>query len=246
MPLNETVILLDIEGTISSIDFVKNELFPYVKENLEEYILKNWDDKIFQVDLELLRAQAIEDSNLEGFIPIETGDNAKKSVINNILWQMSNDRKSTALKQLQGHIWKKGYENNDICGDLYADVMPVLSELTGMGKTIYTYSSGSTEAQKYLFEYSMYGNVSSIFTKYFDTKIGPKYSDLSYKNIAGEIGVSCNEILFLTDVLIEAEAAIKAGCNSYLVVRPGNAPLDPEKSSKFKIIKTLDELLEIE
>jgi len=243
MPVNENVILLDIEGTITSISFVKDTLFPYVTEVLEDYVKKYWDDESFQQDLELLRAQAVIDSNIEGFVPISTGDNAKKSVINNVLWQMTNDKKTTALKQLQGHIWKDGYESGLLKGHLYEDVLPVLNKLTDLGKKIYTYSSGSTKAQELLFQYSIYGDVSSIFLKYFDTKMGPKGSETSYANIASELNVNCSDILFLTDVIVEAEAAIKAGCNSILLVRPGNAPLDPEKSSKFRIIKTLDELL---
>jgi len=244
MPVNENVILLDIEGTITSISFVKDTLFPYVTKVLEDYIEKYWNDESFQQDLELLRAQAVIDSNVEGFVPISTGDNAKKSVINNVLWQMTNDKKTTALKQLQGHIWKDGYESGLLRGHLYEDVLPVLNKLTDFGKKIYTYSSGSTKAQEYLFQYSMYGDVSGIFLKYFDTRMGPKGSETSYTNIANEINVNCSDILFLTDVVVEAEAAVKAGCNSILLVRPGNAPLDPEKSSKFRIIKTLDELLE--
>lgn len=244
MPVNENVILLDIEGTITSISFVKDTLFPYVTEVLEDYVEKYWNDEKFQQDLELLRAQAVIDSNIEGCVPISTGDNAKKSVINNVLWQMTNDKKTTALKQLQGHIWKDGYESGLLRGHLYEDVLPVLNKLSDLGKKIYTYSSGSTKAQEYLFQYSIYGDVSGIFLKYFDTKMGPKGSETSYANIANEINVNCSDILFLTDVIAEAEAAIKAGCNSILLVRPGNAPLDPEKSSKFRIIKTLDELLE--
>ncbi|CAH1721220.1 unnamed protein product [Aphis gossypii] len=248
MPLNENVILLDIEGTITSISFVKDTLFPYVSTVLEDYIEKHWNDESFQQDLELLRAQAVIDSNVEGFVPISSGNdnNAKKSVINNVLWQMKYDKKTTALKQLQGHIWKDGYESGLLKGHLYEDVLPVLNKLTDLGKKIYTYSSGSTEAQEYLFQYSMYGDVSSIFLKYFDTKMGPKGSETSYINIANEINVNCSDILFLTDVVAEAEAAVKAGCNSILLARPGNAPLDSEKSSKFRIIKTLDELLKIE
>jgi len=243
MPLNEAVILLDIEGTITSISFVKDILFPYVFKVLEDYINKHWDDASFQDDLELLHLQAANDSNLEGFVPIITGSNAKQSVINNVLWQMNSDRKTTALKNLQGHIWKDGYKSGFLRGHLYEDVLPVLKKLTELGKQIYTYSSGSTEAQEYLFQYSMYGDVSDVFVKYFDTKMGPKGSETSYKNIAIDIGVKCSDILFLTDVLVEAEAAIKAGCNSALVVRPGNAVLDSKKSSTFKIITSLDELL---
>lgn len=243
MLLNKRVILLDIEGTITSIRFVKDTLFPYVTEVLEDYINKHWDDPEFQDNLELLRAQAANDTDIQGFVPIDTGVNAKKSVIDNVLWQMSIDRKTTALKQLQGHIWKDGYENGLLRGHLYDDVLPVLNKLTDLGKQVYTYSSGSTEAQKYLFKYSIYGDVSGLFLKYFDTKIGPKGSDTSYKNIASDINVNCSDILFLTDVLVEAEAAVNAGCSSALLIRPGNAPLDLEKSSKFKIVKTLDELL---
>lgn len=241
--MNETVLLLDIEGTITSISFVKDTLFPFVKEVLRDYIEKNWEDDDFQLDLELLRSQSIMDSNLEGFVPISSDDNAKESVINNVLWQMSTDRKTTALKQLQGHIWVDGYESGLLKGHLYEDVLPVLNKLTDLGKKIYTYSSGSTQAQEYLFRYSKYGDVSSVFLKYFDTKMGLKGSEISYKNIAKDINVNCSNILFLTDVLAEAEAAKKAGCNAALLVRPGNAPLNPEKSSEFKIMNTLDDLL---
>jgi len=245
MPLNERVILLDIEGTITSIAFVKDTLFPYVTEVLEDYVNKHWDEPGFQSDLELLRAQALNDSSngVMGFVPIDAGANAKKSVVDNVLWQMNSDRKTTALKQLQGHVWKDGYESGHLRGHLYEDVLPVLNKLTELGKQIYTYSSGSTEAQEYLFQYSVYGDVSGTFIKYFDTKMGPKGSDASYKNIARDINANCSDILFLTDVLAEAQAAVAAGCSSALLVRPGNAPLDPEKSSKFKIMKTLDELL---
>lgn len=244
MPLDETVILLDIEGTITSISFVKDTLFPYVFNVLEDYISKHWDDDSFKNDLELLHTQAAIDCNMDGFVPIYTGIHEKQSVIDNVRWQMSIDRKTTALKQLQGHILKDGYENGVLKGHLYEDVLDVLNKLTNMGKKIYTYSSGSVDAQKYLFQYSMYGDVSSIFVKYFDTKMGPKCSDTSYRNIANELSVNCNDILFLTDVLVEAEAALQAGCNSAILVRPGNAPLDPDKSSKFKIMKTLNELIE--
>lgn len=241
--MNESVLILDIEGTITSISFVKDTLFPYVKEVLKDYIEKYWDDDDFQLDLELLRSQAKSDSNVDGFVPITSDDNAKESVINNVLWQMSTDRKTTALKQLQGHIWVDGYESGRLKGHLYEDVLPVLNKLTKSGKAIYTYSSGSTTAQEYLFRYSKYGNVSSVFKKYFDTRMGPKGSDTSYTNIAKEINVNCSHILFLTDILTEAEAAKKAGCNAALLDRPGNSPLDPVRSSKFKIMKTLDDLL---
>jgi len=243
MSLNEKVILLDIEGTITSTLFIKDRLFQYIVQHLEDYVEKNWDDPSFKEDLKLLRAQAIKDSNKKGFLPIRTGDNVQSSVVNNVLWQMSVQGKSTALKQLQGNIWKEGYEVGTLRGHLFEDVLPFFDKLTKLGKQIYTYSSGSTEAQHLLFTYSTFGNVSNMITKYFDSKIGPKTSDTSYKNIANDINVKCSDILFLTDVLDEAEAAVKAGCNSYIVVRPGNADLDPERSSKFKIIWSLDELL---
>lgn len=246
MPVNETVVLVDIEGTITSISFVKDTLFPYVTRVLDDYVNEHWDDAGFQADLESLRAQASTDTGAAGFVPISTGsdEKARKSVVDNVLWQMSTDRKTTALKQLQGRVWKDGYESGILEGHLYDDVLPVLNELIESGKTICTYSSGSTEAQKYLFRYSVYGDVSGVITKYFDTKMGPKGSETSYVNIADDLNVKDRgDILFLTDVLGEAEAARKAGCNTVLLVRPGNAPLDPEKSAKFKTVQTLRELL---
>ncbi|XP_050526046.1 enolase-phosphatase E1 [Daktulosphaira vitifoliae] len=246
MITNQTVILLDIEGTITPMNFVKDVLFPYITSVLEDYINTNWHEKEFKEDLELLKQQAQFDLSLPGFVPIENdkGNIQKESIKNNILWQMKNDRKTTALKQLQGHIWKYGYESNNLVGDIFSDVPPVLSELIDKGKKIYTYSSGSTEAQKYLFQYSCWGNISSLFTKYFDTKIGSKQEETSYQNIAKEIGVKCDDILFLTDVVEEAEAANRAGCNVVILIRPGNSLQDPEKISKFMTMKTLDPLVE--
>lgn len=242
----QSVILLDIEGTITPIHFVKNKLFPYVTSVLEEYLNAHWQDKELKEDIELLKLQAQFDSNIPGFVPIinDKGEVQKESLKNNILWQMKNDRKTTALKQLQGHIWRYGYESNELVGDIFSDVPPVLGELLDKGKTIYTYSSGSTEAQKYLFQYSCWGNISSLFTKYFDTKMGFKHEETSYQNIAKEIGVKCEDILFLTDIVDEAEAAVKAGCSAAILIRPGNSPQDPERTSRFITMKTLDPLIE--
>ncbi|XP_048401244.1 enolase-phosphatase E1 isoform X2 [Stegostoma tigrinum] len=166
--------LLDIEGTTTPISFVK----------------------------------AKDDKELEGAVLIPewcSGENADKEqaleiVTNNILWQMSQDRKTTALKQLQGHMWREAFLHGELKGEVYKDVAPAIKEWRKEGKKVYIYSSGSVEAQKLLFGYSVEGDLLELFDGHFDTKIGSKVKAESYREIARNIGCSTDNILFLTDV----------------------------------------------
>ncbi|XP_078070857.1 enolase-phosphatase E1 isoform X2 [Mustelus asterias] len=224
-------------------------LFSYVKEHVKGYLHAHWHEKECQEDVELLRKQAKDDKQLDGAVLIPelcSGENADKeqaikTVINNILWQMSQDRKTTALKQLQGHMWKEAYVRGEVKGEVYEDVVPAIKEWKKAGKKVYIYSSGSVEAQKLLFGYSVEGDLLKLFDGHFDTKIGSKVEMESYRRIAQDIGCSTDNILFLTDVIKEARAAEQAGVQVTLVVRPGNAELTEEEMSR-SIITTFAEL----
>ncbi|XP_067845917.1 enolase-phosphatase E1 isoform X3 [Heptranchias perlo] len=218
-------------------------------ENVKEYLHAHWEEKECQEDVELLRKQAKDDKELDGAVLIPescSGDNADKeqaiqTVTNNILWQMSWDRKTTALKQLQGHMWREAYERGEIKGEVYEDVVPAIKEWRKACKKVYIYSSGSVEAQKLLFEYSVEGDLLELFDGHFDTKIGYKVEMESYRRIAQNIGCSTENILFLTDVTKEARAAEQAGVQVTIVVRPGNAELTEEERSHS--ITSFSELL---
>ncbi|KAM9677889.1 enolase-phosphatase E1 isoform 3-T4 [Trichechus inunguis] len=216
VPAEVTVILLDIEGTTTPIAFVKDTLFPYIKENIKEYLQTHWEEEECQQDVSLLRKQAEEDSHLDGAVPIPAASGngeddlqqAIQAVVDNVCWQMSLDRKTTALKQLQGHMWKAAFTAGCMKAEFFEDVVPAVRKWREAGMKVYIYSSGSVEAQKLLFGHSTEGDILEsplfvqLFDGHFDTKIGHKVESESYRKIADSIGCSTNNILFLTDVTL--------------------------------------------
>ncbi|XP_064602924.1 enolase-phosphatase E1-like [Liolophura sinensis] len=243
------VLLLDIEGTTTPISFVKDKLFPYVRENVETYLTNHFAEEECVGDVTALRELAAKDvaDGVEGAVAIPGAESPQdavvKAVVDSVGWQMNQDRKSTALKQLQGHIWREAYKQGKVKGELFDDVAPAIKQLVEDGKKVYIYSSGSTEAQKLLFAHSTEGDLSESLTGYFDTNVGSKTESDSYKKISEEVGVKPEEILFLTDIPQEASAAVKAGMKSQLVVRPGNAALTEDDKKNFPYIESFDELL---
>ncbi|KAM9142575.1 enolase-phosphatase E1 [Pangshura tecta] len=250
VPAEVAVILLDIEGTTTPITYVKDTLFPYIKDNVKEYLRAHWEEEECQQDISLLRKQAEEDSNLNGVVPIplETGNGEDEveqviqAVVDNVHWQMSLDRKTTALKQLQGHMWRAAYATGLMKGEFFQDVVPAIRKWREAGMKVYIYSSGSVEAQKLLFGYSTEGDILELFDGHFDTKIGNKVESESYRRIASSIGCSTNNVLFLTDVTREANAAEEADMHVAVVVRPGNAGLTDDEKSYYSLITSFNEL----
>ncbi|XP_006010154.1 enolase-phosphatase E1 [Latimeria chalumnae] len=242
-----SVLLLDIEGTTTPITFVKDVLFPYIRQNIKHYLNEHWDEVECQQDVQLLRKQAEDDSRVDGVVPIlsdsEDQTQVIQTVIDNVLWQMSLDRKTTALKQLQGHMWRSGYATGKLKGELYSDVVPALREWRKAGKKVYIYSSGSVEAQKLLFGYSTEGDVLELFDGHFDTKIGHKVESESYRRIAEAVGYFPINVLFLTDVTREAKAAEEAGFQVGVVMRPGNAELTEDEKSHYSLITSFSKLI---
>ncbi|MXQ87974.1 hypothetical protein E5288_WYG022509 [Bos mutus] len=225
-------------------------LFPYVKENVEEYLQTHWEEEECQQDVRLLRKQAEEDSHLDGAVPIPaaSGNGADdpqwmiQAVVDNVYWQMSLDRKTTALKQLQGHMWRAAFKAGHMKAEFFEDVVPAVRKWREAGMKVYVYSSGSVEAQKLLFGHSTEGDILELVDGHFDTKIGHKVESESYQKIASSIGCSTNNILFLTDVSREASAAEEAGVHVAVVVRPGNAGLTDDEKTHFSLITSFSEL----
>ncbi len=142
-----------------------------------------------------------------------------------LLWLMDRDRKSTALKSLQGKIWKAGFESGELKGTLFADVPDALARWAAESK-VAIYSSGSVEAQQLLFRYSNYGDLTPHISAYFDTRIGPKKESASYAAIATAMGVAPCEAIFFSDIVAELDAAREAGFATRLMIREGNTPVE--------------------
>lgn len=215
--------LLDVEGTVAPISLVTEHLFPYARKHLPQYLKENLNNPDVQDDLRLLaeenRAEASEDAPTFG-IEIRNELHARAY----LLWLMDRDRKSTALKSLQGKVWKEGFEAGELKGMLFADVLPAFERWSELAK-IAVYSSGSVEAQKLLFTYSDYGDVTPLISGYFDTHTGPKSDATSYRAIAAAMKVASAEVIFFSDVVKELDAAREAGFDTQLVTREGNAPV---------------------
>jgi enolase-phosphatase E1 len=137
---------------------------------------------------------------------------------------MDRDRKSTAIKSMQGKIWKRGFESGELKGTLFDDVPAALARWAAKAR-VAIYSSGSADAQQLLFRYSNYGDLTPLIADYFDTRTGPKAESDSYVAIAGTMEVAPEDVLFVSDAVRELDGAREAGCATRLAVRPGNPPV---------------------
>uniref|UniRef100_H0WKV4 Enolase-phosphatase 1 n=1 Tax=Otolemur garnettii TaxID=30611 RepID=H0WKV4_OTOGA len=247
VPAEVTVILLDIEGTTTPIAFVKDTLFPYIKENVKEYLQTHWEEEECQQDVSLLRKQAEEDAHLDGAVPIPAASGngvddlqeTIQAVVDNVCWQMSVDRKTTALKQLQGHMWRGAFT----AGRMKAEYVLMLAQTFHQPQTQICFSKNRGVRQRGLV-YSEFFLLLSVqlVDGHFDTKIGHKVESESYRKIASSIGCSTNNILFLTDVTPEASAAEEADVHVAVVVRPGNAGLTDDEKTYYSLITSFSEL----
>lgn len=223
-------VILDIEGTICPITFVKHTLYPYFTERLPAFLgnlhfplANDSQDPIVQVLADL---------------PYNTASEVEQH-FNDLV---ARDVKDPVLKTLQGYIWKQGYEDGEITAPIYPDSIKFIRSASA-SKKIYIYSSGSVKAQKLLFAY-VDDNGTSIdlnhhVSGYFDiTTSGYKQEKSSYENILKSINQEPSSTLFLSDSQLEVQAALDAGLQSKIVKRPGNAPVD----DKYDAIHSLSEL----
>jgi len=201
-------ILTDIEGTTSSLSFVKDVLFPYARQHIGEFVRKHADGGSIDSQLNAVRAEAGEDLDIE-------------AVIATLEQWIDEDRKITPLKSLQGLLWETGYQQGDFTGHIYPDAYTALEHWKQQGIDLYVYSSGSVYAQKLLFGHTAFGDLNQLFSGYFDTNIGPKIEPGSYRRIAAETGIAADEILFLSDIEAELDAAREAGMQTAWLVRGG-------------------------
>ncbi|KAK3028409.1 hypothetical protein RJ639_039619 [Escallonia herrerae] len=217
-------IILDIEGTTTPISFVTDVLFPYARDNVGRHLDATYNSAETQDDIKLLWSQVEADleQGIVGAVPIPSEDAGKMEVIAalvaNVNAMIKADRKITALKQLQGHIWQTGFQNNELEGVVFDDVPEALEKWHALGIKVYIYSSGSRLAQRLLFGNTNYGDLRKYLCGFFDTTVGNKKETRSYFEIAESVGVDKPaEILFVTDVFQEAVAAKTAG-NALLVL----------------------------
>jgi methylthioribulose 1-phosphate dehydratase/enolase-phosphatase E1 len=248
-----SILLLDIEGTTTPISFVKEVMFPYAADHLQDYLVSNKEAKELILVVDALRDQQQQDcqamdSDFSGAPAIcgvagaSLSDATITDVIANVRWNMALDRKLGPMKELQGMIWRSGFERGALCGALFPDTAGAMKKWAAIpGKRVAIYSSGSREAQRLLFSHSVAGNLGDCISAYFDTKIGHKREVRSYEEIALTLGVPASDIIFATDIYEEAEAAASAGCKVTIMLREGNGSL-PDKQP-YPTALTLQELL---
>jgi enolase-phosphatase E1 len=202
-------IVTDIEGTTTDIEFVSKVLFPYAAARLPDFIRAH--EKQPQVAAELQAVRSL----------LAAPDASLEAVISQLLHWISTDQKITPLKSLQGMVWRFGYQNGDFHGHLYQDVAPCLQQWRQQGIALYVFSSGSVAAQQLLFGHSIAGDLTPLFSGYFDTRTGAKQQPAAYQAIRQQLGLPAQQILFLSDVLAELDAAATDGWRTMQLQRNG-------------------------
>jgi enolase-phosphatase E1 len=205
-------ILMDIEGTVISVAFVREILFPFAKRSLASFLHERRHDPAVRQWTTVCQ-EAIEH---------ETGTRPAYEELPVMLtgW-IDQDRKQAGLKALQGMIWDEGYRQRAFVPELYGDVLPALTQWRARGIRLGIYSSGSEQAQRLLFAHTNVGDVTSLFEHFFDTSVGEKKATSSYRTISEQIGLPPHHILFLSDTECELDAAALAGFRTSHIVRPG-------------------------
>ncbi|KAF2397207.1 2,3-diketo-5-methylthio-1-phosphopentane phosphatase [Trichodelitschia bisporula] len=224
-----STVLLDIEGTICPISFVKEVLYPYALTHAPQILTAQWDHPALL-------------PYLTKFPP--SVRSSPSTLVDYITILSASDVKDPALKALQGYLWRTGYETGAVRTPLFDDVVPKLQIWKAASKRLIIFSSGSVEAQKLFFGYvEGAGDLNPLFAANYDTvNAGPKMVKESYMRIAGELGVKSAEVLFLSDNVNEIRAALEAGMQALVVDRPGNAPLTEADRQELSIINSLDEV----
>jgi len=208
-------ILLDIEGTTSSVSFVYDVMFPFARRELDRYLDDHWGDDEISPVCELL---SIDPADKEG----------KAQLRAEALRLMDADSKTTGLKKLQGLIWRSGFESGELKAHVYDEVPDVLRAWNEAGREIRIYSSGSIAAQKLFFAHTIAGDLLNFFQSHYDTTVGSKHEDTSYTAIAADWKMLPREILFISDIVAELDAAQSAGLTTALCLRPTDTPPEPQ------------------
>lgn len=216
-------VLLDVEGTTTSVDFVYRTLFPYARQALRGFLDARWDES----EVAAARERIAADAGHPSFAAWERAAPGKgrELVEAEVLRLMDGDVKATGLKELQGLVWRRGYESGELVSHVYDDVPEALDRWRRAGLDVRIYSSGSVEAQRLLFRHTAHGDLTGRLGGYYDTKVGAKKEVESYRRIAADFRLEPAAILFVSDVVAELDAARSAGLATALSIRPGNAPI---------------------
>lgn len=201
-------IVTDIEGTTTALSFVKDVLFPYSRATLEGFLEAHADDPLL-----LTQIRAIED---------HTGHSLERAELYTLLLRwIDEDQKLTPLKAIQGLQWYEGYQQAQLEGHLYEDAAHYLQCWKNQGIRLYVYSSGSVQAQQLLFSHTAWGDLTPLFSGFFDTNVGGKRDATSYHRIVKHLVLPAAHVLFLSDVVAELDAARSAAMQTCLVAREG-------------------------
>ena len=209
-------ILTDIEGTTSSISFVRDVLFPYAAEHLPMFVRANAKDPAVAEQLLLVAQEA------------GVAETDYPAIIDTLQRWIAEDKKITPLKALQGMLWEHGYRHRDYRAHVYADAFEQLKKWHAADLPLYVYSSGSIQAQKLFFGYSEFGDMLPFFSGFFDTTSGAKQEAESYRRIVTAIGLPAENVLFLSDIVGELDAAKQAGLQTAWLVRPADVVASAE------------------
>jgi enolase-phosphatase E1 len=231
-------IILDIEGTTTPIAFVTRTLFPYARAHLRSYL-----DACGEACADVLQRLGAEcRSESDTSVPPWSDASAEArmaSAIACVRWLMDRDRKSPALKELQGRIWEYGYRSGELIGEVFPDVPVALERWHRAGIPAGIFSSGSVLAQQLLFRHSSAGDLTRFLEWYFDTSVGAKGEAESYTRIASAVGAAPGHVLFVSDVVRELDAARAAGLETVMTLRPDNAAQPPHN---HRVVRTFEEI----
>ena len=230
MEFDVHVILLDIEGTTSSIRFVHDVMFPFVRRELEAFLALQSENEAVIAACEQIAQDAGYPSLAVWVDGLPNAESKQQIIHDEVVRLMDGDVKATGLKSLQGLIWKSGFESGELVADIYDDVLPAISRWRELGISVRIYSSGSIGAQKLFFGHTAHGSLLDHFAEHYDTTIGSKKEAQSYTRIAESCGAAPSAILFVSDVVAELDAAKSAGLQTVLSNRPGNAASAPGHS----------------
>ncbi|MCS7263173.1 MAG: acireductone synthase [Aquificaceae bacterium] len=217
-------VLTDIEGTTSSLDYVRRVMFPYSRERLESFLREHWEEEKVKAILKALEKSLGKPVDLR--LAVETFRE----------W-IDRDSKEPLLKELQGHIWEQGFLSGELQGHIYEDAYESLKKWKKKGYRLFVYSSGSVKTQELFFSHTPYGDLRGLFEGFFDTSVGSKKEVDSYRRIAQRVGLPPESFLFLSDVEEELSCAHRAGMEVVLVSRDGS-----QKGEKFRVIGSFSEL----
>jgi enolase-phosphatase E1 len=235
------VVLLDIEGTTTPIDFVHKTLFQYASRNVEPFLAARSGEPEIRSILQDLKAEHSKDV-AAGLAPSEWPNNSRNELrdcVAYVQWLMARDSKCAPLKALQGKIWQQGFESGELHGEVYADVPPAFARWRRQGRDIAIYSSGSVLAQRLLFGSVISGNLTGDIRMFFDPVVGAKAEPGSYVRIADALQTPPSKVLFLSDAPKEIDAARVAGMQAALCERPALS----NSSQSDGAIRDFDEIL---